>query len=75
MGAVLSSIHALGTITKLYRETKAPFREDLTKLFVLLAERRLKPKIAAKLGLLEGIRAQELLEAGGVHGKIVLLAS
>jgi NADPH:quinone reductase len=62
-------------ITKLYRETKVPFREDLAKLFGLLAERKIQPKIAAKLGLLEGVRAQEMLLAGGVHGKIVLLAS
>jgi NADPH2:quinone reductase len=61
-------------ITKLYRETKVPFREDLIKLFELLRQRRIKPSIAARLDLLEGVRAQQMLEAGGVHGKIVLLA-
>ncbi len=61
-------------ITLLYRRDPRPFREDLPKLFRLLAERRIQPRIAARLPLLEARRANELLEAGGLEGKIVLVA-
>jgi len=43
-------------------------------LFELLRRRQLRPHIAARLPLLDGRHAQELLEAGGVAGKIVLVA-
>ncbi|HSB01752.1 MAG TPA: zinc-binding dehydrogenase, partial [Anaerolineales bacterium] len=61
-------------ITGLYRKDPRPFREDLPKLFDLLAHRQIKPKIAARLPLLEARRGNEMLEAGGLRGKIVLLA-
>jgi NADPH2:quinone reductase len=61
-------------ITAIYRKDKRPFKEDLSKLFSLLKEKKLRPKIAARLGLLDGRRAEELLEEGGVNGKIVLVA-
>jgi NADPH2:quinone reductase len=60
-------------ITMLYRENPQPFREDLPKLFELLRQGAIRPRIAARLGLLEGRKAQELLEAGGIDGKIVLV--
>jgi NADPH:quinone reductase len=60
-------------ITQLYREDPKPLREDLPKLFELLAQRRIQPLISHKLPLLEGIAGQEMLERGGVRGKIVLL--
>jgi NADPH:quinone reductase len=60
-------------ITQRYRKDKTSFQEDLTKLFGLLAERRIEPKIAARLPLLAGVEAQRRLESGGVVGKIVLL--
>jgi len=60
-------------ITQLYRKDKRPFKEDLPKLFELLAARRIQPRIAARLPLLAGREAERLLEAGGVAGKIVLL--
>jgi NADPH2:quinone reductase len=60
-------------ITQIYRKDKRPFKEDLPKLFALLAARRIQPRIAARLPLLDGKRAQEMIEAGGVAGKIVLL--
>jgi NADPH:quinone reductase-like Zn-dependent oxidoreductase len=60
-------------ITQLYRKTKTPFREDLAALFGLLAARKIQPKIAARLPLLDGRKANELLEAGGVDGKLVLV--
>jgi NADPH:quinone reductase len=61
-------------ITQIYRKDKEPFREDLAKLFALLKDGSIKPRIAARLPLLAGRRAQEMLEAGGVTGKIVLIA-
>jgi len=60
-------------ITMRYRKDKRSFLEDLPKLMALLAAHKIKPKIAARLPLLEARRANEMLEAGGVDGKIVLL--
>ncbi|MFL5355335.1 alcohol dehydrogenase catalytic domain-containing protein [Archangium sp.] len=60
-------------ITQLYREDPRPFREDLPKLFELLAQRKVEPLIARRLPLLSGREGQELLERGGIRGKIVLL--
>lgn len=61
-------------ITALYRKDPGPFREDLPKVLELLKLRRIEPRIVERLPLLEGRRAQEMLEAGGVAGKIVLVA-
>ena len=60
-------------ITLRYRRDKASLKEDLPKLFALLASRKIKPVIAHRLPLLAVRRSQELLEAGGLNGKIVLL--
>jgi NADPH:quinone reductase len=60
-------------ITQRYRKDKTSFKEDLAKLLSLLAERRIQPRIAARLPLLSGVEAQRRLESGGVSGKIVLL--
>jgi NADPH:quinone reductase-like Zn-dependent oxidoreductase len=49
------------------------FREDLTQLFNLLAEKKIKPVIAERLPLEEVRRAHELLEQRRVQGKLVLL--
>ena len=49
------------------------FRQDLTALFELLQEQNIKPIVAKRLPLSEARQAQELLGAGGVIGKIVLL--
>jgi NADPH:quinone reductase len=62
-------------ITALYRRDKRPLKEDLPKLFELLASREIQPRIAAKLPLLAGREAERLLEAGGLAGKIVLLTA
>jgi NADPH2:quinone reductase len=59
-------------ITLRYRRDPAPFKEDLATLFSLLAARRIAPRIAHRLPLLAVRRSQELLEAGGVDGKVVL---
>jgi NADPH2:quinone reductase len=60
-------------ITQIYRKDKAPFKEDLPKLFALLAEGKIAPRIAARLPLLAAEEAQRRLAAGGVAGKIVHL--
>lgn len=48
------------------------FRDDLTALFDLLGEGRIKPVIAERLPWTEARRANELLERGAIEGKIVL---
>jgi NADPH2:quinone reductase len=50
------------------------FRQDLIALFDLLQQKKLKPLIAQRFPLAEARQAQELLEKGGVTGKIVLVS-
>jgi NADPH:quinone reductase-like Zn-dependent oxidoreductase len=59
-------------ITALYRKNPQPLREDLPKIFALLAEKKIDPMIAATFPLLAARQAIELLAAGSVEGKIVL---
>ncbi len=61
-------------ITQIYREDRTPFREDLPKLMALLGEGKLAPRIAARMPLADARQANERIEAGGVDGKIVLVA-
>jgi len=49
------------------------FRQDLIALFDLLQQKQIKPLIAHRFPLVEARRAHELLGAGGVTGKIVLV--
>jgi NADPH2:quinone reductase len=49
------------------------FRSDLLALLDLLREGRIKPLIARRFPLAEARQAQELLEKGGVVGKVVLV--
>ncbi len=60
-------------ITGLYRKDKTPFLEDMPKLFELLAAGKIKPKISARLPLLDARRGNEMQEAGGIDGKLVLV--
>lgn len=62
-------------ITLLYRRDPRPFREDLATLLGLLEAGEIRPRIAARLPLLAAREANELLERGGVQGKIVHLAA
>jgi NADPH2:quinone reductase len=62
-------------ITLLYRRNPVPFREDLPKVFALLADRKIDPLIAHRFPLLEARAALELLATGSVEGKIVLEAA
>jgi NADPH2:quinone reductase len=61
------------SIQTLKRLKPALFRQDLTTLLDLLKQRKIKPLIAQRLPLSEARQAQELLEKGGVIGKIVLV--
>ncbi len=46
---------------------------DLTELFNLLAQGKIKPAIAERMGLTEAAPAHELVEQAAVQGKIVLM--
>jgi NADPH2:quinone reductase len=61
------------SIQTLMRLRPAAFREDLIVLFDLLHAHKIAPLIAQRLPLVEARRAHELLGAGGVTGKIVLM--
>jgi NADPH:quinone reductase-like Zn-dependent oxidoreductase len=49
------------------------FREDLSRLLVMLQERTIHPVIAERLPLRDAARAHRLLESASVSGKIVLM--
>jgi NADPH:quinone reductase len=48
------------------------FREDLERLFGLLAARSIRPRVAERISFDEVIEAHRRLEAGGLKGKLVL---
>lgn len=51
------------------------FRQDLISLLDLLKQQKIKPLVARRFPLVEARQAHELLEKGGVTGKIVLVCS
>jgi NADPH:quinone reductase len=59
-------------ITLLYQKDPQPLREDLPKIFSLLAKKEIDPLIARTFPLLDAKKALELLAAGSVQGKLVL---
>ncbi len=61
------------SIQTLKRLKPEMFREDLIALLDLLHQKRIKPLVAQRLPLAKAKQAQELLEKGGVVGKIVLV--
>jgi len=61
------------SIQWLMRFKRAWFRNDLLTLLDLLKQGKIKPLIARRLPLEQARRAHEMLGAGGVLGKIVLL--
>ena len=63
------------SIQWLKRLRPALFRQDLTALFDLLQQKKIKPLIAQRFPLAEARRAHELLGKEGVTGRIVLLCS
>jgi NADPH2:quinone reductase len=60
------------SIQTLKRLRPALFRQDLRVLFDLLQQKEIKPLIAERFPLAAARQAHELLEKGGVIGKIVL---
>ena len=48
------------------------FREDLKRLFELLASRVIRPRVAERISFDEVAEAHRRLEAGGLEGKLVL---
>lgn len=48
------------------------FREDLERLFGLLASRAIRPRVAERISFDEVAEAHRRLEAGGLEGKLVL---
>ena len=63
------------SIQWLKRVRPAIFRQDLVTLLDLLRQRKIKPLIARRFPLAQARHAQEMLEHGGVTGKIVLMCS
>lgn len=61
------------SIQTLKRLKPALFRQDLNTLLGLLLQQKIRPLIAQRLPLAEARYAQELLEKGGITGKIVLV--
>jgi NADPH:quinone reductase len=59
-------------ITMLYRKNPRLLREDLPKIFSLLAAKKIDPLIRTTFPLVEARQAIELLASGSVEGKIVL---
>jgi NADPH:quinone reductase-like Zn-dependent oxidoreductase len=51
------------------------YRNTLSDLLAKTAAGLIQPPIAAEVPLHDAERAHEMLEAGGVHGKIVLTCS
>lgn len=63
------------SIRTLKRWKPAWFRQDLTALLGLLEQQKIKPLVAGRFPLAEARQAQELLEKGGVVGKLVLVCN
>jgi len=63
------------SIQTLMRLKPKLFRKDLTTLFELLQNQKIKPIIAKRFPLTEVRQAHEMLEKGGVVGKIVLVTN
>jgi NADPH2:quinone reductase len=61
------------SIQTLMRLKPSWFREDLATLLDLLGQGKIKPVVADRLPLSDARKAHELLEKGGVTGKLVLI--
>ena len=67
-----TTFYSIGALRKEHPDW---FRADLTDLFNLLAQRKIKPVIAERMRLDEAAHAHELIEQAAVQGKIVLMLS
>ena len=63
------------SIQTLKRLKPAWFRQDLIALLELLKQQKIKPLVAKRFPIAEARQAHELLEKGGVIGKIVLVSN
>lgn len=61
------------SITLFRKKSPSYFIEDMQTLLQWLAEKKLQPLVSARMPLLEARQAHEMMEQGGVAGKIVLL--
>jgi NADPH2:quinone reductase len=59
-------------ITMMYRKDPKPLRDDLPKIFALLAEKKIDPLVSRTFPLPGAREALELLAGGSVEGKVVL---
>ena len=67
-----TSFYSIGSLRDKHADW---FHADLTELFNLLAQGKIKPVIAERMGLAEAARAHELVERAAVRGKIVLVVN
>jgi NADPH:quinone reductase-like Zn-dependent oxidoreductase len=68
----LASFYSIGSLRKKHPDW---FSEDLTKLFALLSQNKIKPVIGKRMSLSDAAMAHELIEKAAVPGKIVLIVS
>ena len=59
-------------ITMLYRKNPKPLREDLPKIFALIAEKKLDPLVSVTLPLGEAKNAMEMRARGRWRGRLCL---
>ena len=67
-----TTFYSIGALRKKHPDW---FHADLTELFNLLAQSKIKPVIAKRMRLDEATHAHELIEQAAVQGKIVLMVS
>ena len=63
---------AFYSITSLRKKNPAWFTEDLTRLFELLSQGKIKPVISLRMPLVQAAEAHKLLDKSDVEGKIIL---
>ena len=67
-----SAFYSIGALRKKQPEW---FKEDLTKLFNLLAQGEIKPVIEKRMKLEDAAQAHELIEQAAVNGRLVLMVN
>ena len=67
-----TAFYSIGSLRKKHADW---FHADLTELFNLLAQGKIKPVIAERMGLAEAARAHELVERAAVKGRVVLIVN
>ena len=67
-----ASFYSIGSLRKKHPDW---FSEDLTKLFALLNQNKIKPVVGKRMSLTDAAIAHELIEKAAIPGKIVLIVS